>query len=288
MSDAPTHYDVLGIAPSSSKADTKAAYVAALATAEGAGDADAAAAVRRAWQVLSDPQQRDRYDEALRLAGSDAPGKDAPGKDAPGTDLEVVDAEVVEGEIVEDDFPGDPTVNAELRPGPRSVKHLPEGVPAFLEQPTNGRRVVAALIDVVTVLAVFLVGFYLAYAISGVRTGKNPSTALIVIFVVWVEVLILGAFVLPTLMTGQTLGKRMTYLMTVDRRTGNLLTPVQVVRRYAIPMLAIPLLQQMGGFLSLFYGLSFSMGRDQTSLADRMGRSVVVVARYRPVRQLRG
>ena len=50
----------------------------------------------------------------------------------------------------------------------------------------------------------------------------------------------------------------------------------------------LALLQQMGGFLSLFYGLSFSMGRDQTSLADRMGRSVVVVARYRPVRQLRG
>ena len=290
MSDGPTHYEVLGIGPGATKAETKAAFQRALAAADEAGDAAALAAARRAWQVLADPQQRARYDEALRLAGVEPAGVGAAtggeAGDAPGTDLEPVD--VPEGEVVGDDFPGDPTVNQELRPGPRSVKHLPEGVPAFLEQPTNGRRVVAALIDLVTVLAVFFAGAYLTVVISGVDTGKQAGTGLIVIFVVWVELLVLAAYVLPTLATGQTLGKRMTYLMTVDRRTGNLLSPIQVVKRYAIPMLAIPLLQQMGGFLSLFYGLSFSMGRDQTSLADRMARSIVVVARYRPVREPRG
>jgi hypothetical protein len=49
-------------------------------------------------------------------------------------------------------------------------------------------------------------------------------------------------------------------------------------------MVAIPALFQMGAFLALFFGLSYAMGRDQLSLADRLAKTVVVVARYKPTR----
>jgi len=55
-----------------------------------------------------------------------------------------------------------------------------------------------------------------------------------------------------------------------------------------VPMLVIPLLLQAGAFLSLFYGLSFSMSRDQVSLADRVAKTAVVIARYKPSRPGRG
>ncbi len=278
MSDAPTHYAVLGIDAGTSKADTKAAYQAALAAAQEAGDADAEAAVRRAWQVLSDPGQRARYDEALRLAGAtpDSTSTAAPTDSVPA----VVDDDVVEGEIV-DDFPGDPAVNQELRPGDRREGVLPLGAPAFLEQPTSGRRLVAALIDVVTFVAVFVVSTMLTIQAGGFESNGSR----LAVIVVWLEIWLVVLFGVPTWRTGQTLGKRFTYIMTVDRVSGDLLTATQVLRRYAIPAVAIPVLLQMGAFLSLFYGLSFSLGRDQISLADRLARSIVVVARYRPVRQ---
>lgn len=276
MSDGATHYEVLGIGPDASKAETKAAFQRALAAADQAGDAEALAAVRRAWQVLADPQQRTRYDEALRLAGTAVPAPAAPG-------TEVVVAGADEAEIVEtapDDFPGDPEINQELRPGDRRAGTLPLGAPAFLEQPTTARRMVAALIDVITFVAVGSISLLITIQAAGLDAGGGQIAA----FAVWTEIWILALFVIPTLRTGQTLGKRMTYIMVVDRVGGGLLTPGQVLRRYAIPMLAIPVLVQMGAFLSLFYGLSFSMGRDQISLADRVARSIVVVARYRPTR----
>lgn len=281
MSDAPTHYEVLGIGPGASKAETKAAYQRALAAADQAGDADALAAARRAWQVLADPQQRTRYDEALRLAGTTVAAPEVP--TASGSDLVVADVE--EAEIVDDgaadDFPGDPEINQELRPGERRAGTLPLGAPAFLEQPTTARRMVAALIDVITFVAVGSISLLITIQAAGLEAGGGQIAA----FAVWTEVWILALFVVPTVRTGQTLGKRMTYIMTVDRVSGGLLTPSQGLRRYVIPMLAIPVLVQMGAFLSLFYGLSFSMGRDQISLADRVARSIVVVARYRPTRQ---
>jgi hypothetical protein len=77
----------------------------------------------------------------------------------------------------------------------------------------------------------------------------------------------------------------MTYVMTVDRATGDLLTWRQAVTRYIIPMAAIPILPPIGAFLALYFGLSYMMGRDQVSLADRLAKSIVVIARYKPSRQ---
>lgn len=262
-----THYEVIDADPRATKADLKAAYVNALEAAQAAGDADEVAAVRRAWQVLSDPVQRQRYDEEHELIGRDA----APSATtaAAETDVdEAVEVEVVEGEVVE----GEESGTREMR------QTLFHAVPAFLEQPTLGRRITASLIDVVTTVAVFAAS--MAIVLAALSGDSARFVALIVLFEVWVVAL----FVVPTARTGQTLGKRLTYIMTVDRETGHLPTISQVVRRYVVPMVAVPALLQMGAFLALFFGLSYAMGRDQLSLADRLAKTVVVVARYQPTR----
>jgi len=270
----PTHYDVIGADPRAAKADLKAAYAAALEQAQAAGDTDRTAAVRRAWQVLSDPVQRQRYDDEIGLTGRGA----APTAPTAGVGAQP-DGETPTdgaGESVEVGAP-DATAAGRLP----SVLPGPSGVPDALEQPTLGRRLTASFIDVVTLLAGYVALTAVAYAV--VTGDAARYAALIVLF----EALVLGLFVIPTLRTGQTLGKRFTYIVCVDRETGHLPSVAQVVRRYVVPMVAVPALLQMGAFLALFFGLSYTMGRDQVSLADRIARTAVVVARYQPPRPTR-
>jgi uncharacterized RDD family membrane protein YckC len=261
-----THYDVIEADPSDSKADLKAAYVSALDAAQATGDPDEVAAIRRAWQVLSDPVQRQRYDEQIGVGHRGTVGR----SDAEVAD-DSVDDDVVEGEVLDE--------YDELLPAPGEGRVLPGDGPAYLEQPTIGRRLTASAIDVVTLAAVFLAAASIVAALS-----DSPGVE----FVVWTvlfEVLAVGLFVIPTIRTGQSLGKRFTFIMTVDRATGNLPSVGQVVRRYIVPMVAVPaLFFQLGGFVALFFGLSYAMSRDQLSLADRFAQTVVVVARYTPTR----
>ena len=263
-----THYEVIGSEPQATKADLKAAYVTALDSAQGAGDTEGVAAVRRAWQVLSDPIQRQRYDDEIGVNHRGA--------------VELVDA--VDAEVVDEDDAVDAVdvevLDGELAPGPTDRKALFHHIPEFLEQPTLARRLTASGIDVITMLALFLASITVTYQITGASKGV-PG---VVTFMGWVEFWIVVLFAIPTLRTGQTMGKRFTYVMTVDRDTGNLPSVSQVIRRYMVPMVAIPVLFQMGAFLSLFFGLSYAMGRDQLSLADRLAKTVVVVARYKPTR----
>lgn len=265
MGEERTHYEVLGVDPHAPKAQIRSAYHDALEAAQRVQDTDQIARVRRAWQVLSDPVQRQRYDDELGVgpgAAPEAPRSGVPDGEGTGA-VEVVDT----GE------PGSLGTGA----------GQPVGAPAFLELPTMGRRLTASLIDVVTMVAVFLASITVTFQITGADAGV-PGLATLV---GWVEFWILVLFVIPTARTGQTLGKRFTYLMTVDRETGNLCSVTQVLRRYLLPMVAIPALLQLGAFLSLFYGLSYAMSRDQVSLADRLARTVVVIARYRPTRPAR-
>ena len=261
-----THYEVLDADPSAAKADLKAAYAGALEAAQEAGDSDEVAAVRRAWQVLSDPVQRQRYDESIEITGRGAVGS-LRDEDRETDEADEAD-ELGEVEVVDDEAGTVPSERHAL------FHHVPE----FLEQPTLGRRLTASLIDVITTLAVYAATAAIAFAVFSGDTAR--FVALVVLFEVWVVAL----FAVPTFRTGQTLGKRFTFIMCVDRETGNLPSASQVLRRYMIPMVAVPALLQMGAFLALFFGLSYTMGRDQLSLADRLAKTVVVVARYAPTR----
>jgi uncharacterized RDD family membrane protein YckC len=279
VSADPTHYELLGVATDAPKDDIRAAYQEKLADvrehraheeeskrpSESVIQAarDEEGRLRAAWQVLSDPVQRQRYDDAVGLVpASNGDGLDH--DDEPGD---------------EDD--GDATVDADVpATRDRSRRTPPSMITAEgLEIPSAGRRATAAAIDTVTLLVLYLVIVYPIIfglgltGIPAVITGIGTPVFLIIVYLI-----------VPTYRGGQTLGKRYTYMMVVDRATGQLPTLNQVVRRYTIPAFAVVLLQQTGGLIALMYGVSFLMNRDQVSLADRMAKTAVVIARYRPDR----
>src|SRR3954464_1247079 len=74
MSD---HYELFGVDPSASKDEIKAAYRSEVESADSARRAQ----LNRAWNVLSDPIQRQRYDEQIAVSG---------GGGGDGDDVEVV------------------------------------------------------------------------------------------------------------------------------------------------------------------------------------------------------
>jgi uncharacterized RDD family membrane protein YckC len=148
-----------------------------------------------------------------------------------------------------------------------------------LEIPTLGRRVTAAAIDVITMIALWSV---ITLPVTlGVATKGTP---LVVTQIATIEFLVLTYLILPTWWFGQTLGKRYTYTMVVDRATGQLPTLGQAIIRYILPALAVALLSSTGAIIALFYALSFLMQREQISLADRFAKTAVVIARHKPVR----
>jgi uncharacterized RDD family membrane protein YckC len=269
MDDERTWYDVLGVEPRAAKGDIKVAYQDALDSATVAENPAEVAQVRRAWQVLSDPVQRQRYDEAmgLHLTALEPVTTNGDGHD---DDDEYEDEDAVDVEVLDDDEPG--------AKGPRRPKPSIMETAAFLELPTLGRRTAAMIIDGLTFLAVSAAGGIALLA----ATGSGIP------LLVWVELMVVGVYIFPTVRTGQTFGKRVTYLMVVDRASGDLLTTRQVVTRYIVQMAVIPLLFPLGPFIALYFGMSWVMGRDQVSLADRLAKSIVVIARYKPSRQPSG
>jgi curved DNA-binding protein CbpA len=62
------HYELLGVAPDATKDEIRAAYRAEIEDA----DSDRRVELNRAWNVLSDPVQRQRYDDALGSGQEDA------------------------------------------------------------------------------------------------------------------------------------------------------------------------------------------------------------------------
>jgi hypothetical protein len=79
-----THYDVLGVPPSATQAEVRAAYRAAARNhhPDAGGDPGSMRALNRAWAVLGDPVRRAAYDRTLRdatwRAGIDARATAAP------------------------------------------------------------------------------------------------------------------------------------------------------------------------------------------------------------------
>jgi uncharacterized RDD family membrane protein YckC len=272
MSAELTHYDLLGVAVNAPKDDIRAAYQDKLANVRAArakeeetkrpsddvlrAARDEEARLRSAWQVLSDPVQRERYDHQVGL-----------------DDTSDADVDVDE---VEDDEPG-----AELEEAPRRPDRAQSLVTAEgLEIPATGRRVTAAAIDVITMIAIWSA---IVYPVT-LGAGLTKGFPAFITEVGTMEFIILAYLIIPTWRTGQTLGKRYTYTMVVDRATGGLPELAQVIRRYIIPAFAFALLVTTGAVIALIFGLSFLMNKDQVSLADRFAKTAVVIARYRAER----
>ncbi|HEY5165943.1 MAG TPA: RDD family protein, partial [Acidimicrobiia bacterium] len=231
--------------------------------------------LRAAWQVLSDPVQRQRYDDLAGLV----PSADGDHHDlAPDHDHD--DDQDHDQDHDDDEGEDDSVDSAVPATRDRSRRNPPSMITAEgLEIPSAGRRATAAGIDTITLLVLYVVIVYPIIfglgltGIPAVIAGIGTPVFLIVVYLI-----------IPTYRGGQTLGKRYTYTMVVDRATGQLPTLSQVVRRYTIPAFAVVLLQQTGGLIALMYAVSFLMNRDQVSLADRMAKTAVIIARYRPDR----
>lgn len=291
MSDEPTHYEVLGVTRGATKEQLREAYRVRTeqvqsdqAHEQGAKRPNQQALqvaredqarLQRAWQVLSDPYQRGRYDQLLGLPG-------------PGEDGEAL-GELGAGDVEVMDEPGTDVepVGGRSRRRSRWAELEANRVPVttddgtVLELAPSGRRALAATLDVLTTLALF----FATHGIARSSDVKDSTAAAIAAGVL--AVMIFVYWVLPTVRAGQTLGKRMTYIMVVDRATGQLPTTNRVMMRYGVPGLLAAGLPTLFGPVAVMSGYSFAMSRDGLSLLDRLGKTAVVVARYKPARQYR-
>ena len=273
-----SHYELIGVDSDASKEEIRSAYRERIEDLRGKvekGRSDQArdgarvetARLNAAWQVLSDPYQRERYD--IQLSGG-----------ATGTEPE----EHEEQEEVEKERAPAPARRRGLfEPRERDGKGRPQrrepaGVPGAEAAPL-GRRLAAVAIDVLTMGAVFLGVTSLLVSVA------SDSVGAIILLVTALFVIFNAYFVFPTARTGQTLGQRMTHVMVVDADTGELPTWRRATLRYVVPIvLVIGLPGSLGLMAALLFGISWVLIDTRIGLMDRLGHTRVVIARYRPER----
>jgi uncharacterized RDD family membrane protein YckC len=271
-----SHYDLLGVEPDASKEEIRSAYRDRLEELRGKvekgrsdearnGAREETARLNAAWQVLSDPFQRQRYDAGLTGGAAAEPGVDEAGDE--------------EREAA----PEPPPRRGLFAPRERDAKGRPQrrepvGVPGAEAAPL-GRRLAALAIDVITMGAVFVGVTSLLVSVA------SDSVGAIIVLVTALFAIFNAYFVLTTVRTGQTLGKRLTHIMTVDADTGELPTWRRATMRYIVPIvLVIGLPGSLGLMAALLFGISWVLIDTRIGLMDRLGHTRVVLARYRPER----
>jgi uncharacterized RDD family membrane protein YckC len=165
VSEDLTHYDVLGVEPSADKDAIRTAYQARLAEVQadvareqGAKKPDQAsidgyrreeASVRNAWQVLSDPYQRGRYDATIEMGGGVA------ADEADDGDEVAVDEDRTPARATARDRRGQPY---ERPPGLFSTEPLPTPStwPSGVRPPPPRARMLALAIDLFVLIVIFI------------------------------------------------------------------------------------------------------------------------------------
>ncbi len=290
-----SHYEVIGVESGATKDEIREAYrnrLEQLRTQAESGKSDRVREDARqetkqlnaAWQVLSDPFQRQRYDEGLgsdETARADSLDDSAGDSVSDSRDDSAQAAPPARGlrRFLEPREPRGRTGSAPTR-APRE-RRPPEGV-AGAEAAPLGRRLAAMGIDLVTVGALYLAIVNLAAAlVTDDETAGFVALVITTVFIVFVLY-----FVGMTARTGQTLGKRLTHIMTVDADTGQLPTLRRAGLRYVVPIvLLLGLPGSLGALLALLFGFSWALIDTRVGLMDRLGHTRVVLARYRPERQ---
>lgn len=167
-SDDETHYDVLGVDPTASKEAIRSAYQERLDAAradqtreeeakrpnEGAiaSARDEEARVRNAWQVLSDPYQRGRYDQSIEVPATDG--------EVEADELDEDDDDARNGDGRRPLTPRQQRAadaRANRPPGLFSTEHppVPPSWPPGLQPPPPRARLLAMMVDIL-VLSVLL------------------------------------------------------------------------------------------------------------------------------------
>jgi uncharacterized RDD family membrane protein YckC len=272
-----SHYERLGVEPDASKEEIRSAYrdrLEELRTKIEKGRSDQArdgaraetAQVNAAWQVLSDPFQRQRYDAGLDNGAVEPDEDDA--ENAATAPVPACRRRLFE--------PRERGEQSAREPRARGQRRDPVGV-AGAEAAPVGRRLAALGIDVITMGAIY------AAAAAVVANVGGDSVGVFVAFVIGMFVLLNLYFVFPTARTGQTLGKRLTHIMAVDADAGDLPTWRRASLRYMVPIVVLlgPL-GTLGPMIALFFGISWLLIDTRIGLMDRLGHTRVVLARYRP------
>jgi uncharacterized RDD family membrane protein YckC len=275
-----SHYDQLGVQPDATKEEIRAAYRDRLEDLRGKvenGRSDQArdgarketARLNAAWQVLSDPFQRQRYDAAI----SDGSAEET---------AELSDEEEKETAPVPARRGGLFSREPRARDaGGRPQRREPAGV-AGAEAAPVGRRLAALAVDLVVMGAVYLAIVNLT---STLVDPDDQSVGFLIAVVTALFIVFNLYFVLPTARTGQTLGKRLVHVMVVDAETGQLPSWRRASMRYIVPVvLIIGLPGSLGLMVALLFGVSWLLIDTRIGLMDRLARTRVVVARYRPER----
>jgi uncharacterized RDD family membrane protein YckC len=285
------HYEMMGVEPGASKDEIRDAYRNRLEDLKvqaenGRSDKirDAARAETRelnqAWQVLSDPFQRERYDESLGTGEVD-------------DDVLDVDDASSNGATPTPPARGlrrflEPRQTAADRgdkggrtrePRSRPERRPPEGVEGAEAAPL-GRRLAAMGIDLAVVGALYL---GIVNLVAAVLDPDDNAAGYVAVVVSVVFIVFFLYFAVMTARTGQTLGKRLTHLMTVDVESGNLPSMRRAMLRYLVPivfLLALP--GSLGALIALLFGFSWALLDTRVGLMDRLGHTRVVVARYQP------
>ena len=283
MSDDLNHYEVLGVEPSATKEEIRAAYQERLDSSQQAQAREHAAkrpnesaiassraeeaGLRSAWQVLSDPYQRGRYDASIDLP--EVTGD-------PSSEVELVDESSENGQTT---VPDKRMTRRQQLDANRPPVVTDDGTP--LELAETGRRATAAAIDTVSMIAIYLALVTLLGAVTDFKADSGPAFA---VTTGTLFATVIGWLVIPSTIAGQTVGKRFTKIQLVSRSTGHLPQPSKVLLHYLPAIACLLILPGFGAPLALMIGLSFMMTRDGLSLGDKAAKTVVVIARYKPER----
>jgi curved DNA-binding protein CbpA len=143
------HYELLGVEPDATKDEIRAAYRAGIDDA----DSDRRAELNRAWNVLSDPVQRQRYDDALTSGDEDAAAVGARARSGARRGSESSVPEVV------DDAPAD------AAPARRTPLEPTKAVPPGTVLADAKTRSLAMVFDISVLLVIFLVVQFAGVAI---------------------------------------------------------------------------------------------------------------------------
>ena len=267
-----SYYDLLGVDQNADKNEIRRAYQEKRALD---GNSANEARLAEAWNVLSDPYQRGRYDERL----------------AKGEVHEVLSGDDIE--IIEDSSRRKGFFGALAEQKQQNAKGkgaapeivLPDGsVPA-----PNNKRLLGVLIDGLGFFAIFVAVSLFAERLADIQ--RNDEGKITSGNIALMTAVLLGGFtaiyllieVLGTHYRGQTVGRRIARVKVVDRATGELPSWQQSFKRAVVPLVAMivlfPLLGQLAFVIVLAIVMWSYTDLGKQGFHDKFAKTIAVDAR---------
>jgi curved DNA-binding protein CbpA len=150
------YYSLLGVEPDAATDDIRAAYRDKKALVDASDDKSDAPRLNKAWNVLSDPYQRGRYDEQRSRAEEEGE----------------LDSEEL---VVQANTNSRGRARGERRPRPTPQELVPTiELPAGVSWPPNRRRIAAMMTDLGVLAAIFIVGVFLV--LPQINEARDKAT----------------------------------------------------------------------------------------------------------------